>query len=77
MFQILELSESLDTNSTITWTSSSGYKNIDNIVKYQWDVNGSHHIDYTLSSPMYEDVTTLKVKGSYQKDMVHNYHIVK
>ncbi|CAB3225976.1 unnamed protein product [Arctia plantaginis] len=74
---ILELPESMDTNSTITWTSNSGYKHIDNIVKYQWDVNGSHHIDYTLSSPMYEDVATFKVKGSYQKDMVHNYHIVK
>ncbi|CAH0598289.1 unnamed protein product [Chrysodeixis includens] len=74
---VLTLAESLDTNSTITWTSNSQYKKIDNIVMYKWDINGSHHIDYTLSSPICENKPTLKVKGSYQKDMVHDYHMVK
>lgn len=74
---LLQLAESLETNSTITWTSNSVYKHIDNKVDYKWDVNGSHYVDYTLISPMYDDIPTLKVKGSYQKDMVHNYHIVK
>ncbi|KAH9643130.1 hypothetical protein HF086_010582 [Spodoptera exigua] len=74
---LLYLPESFDTNSTITWTSATGYKHIDNIVKYKWDVNGSNHVDYTLTSPMFDDKPTLKVKGSYQKDLVHTYHIVK
>ncbi|KAH9633240.1 hypothetical protein HF086_017932, partial [Spodoptera exigua] len=46
-------------------------------VKGDWDVNGSNHVDYTLTSPMFDDKPTLKVKGSYQKDLVHTYHIVK
>nr|XP_049706191.1 uncharacterized protein LOC110382727 isoform X1 [Helicoverpa armigera]XP_049706192.1 uncharacterized protein LOC110382727 isoform X2 [Helicoverpa armigera]XP_049706193.1 uncharacterized protein LOC110382727 isoform X3 [Helicoverpa armigera]XP_049706194.1 uncharacterized protein LOC110382727 isoform X4 [Helicoverpa armigera]XP_049706195.1 uncharacterized protein LOC110382727 isoform X5 [Helicoverpa armigera] len=74
---LLELPESFDTNSTITWTSSTGYKHIDNKVNYKWDINGSNHVDYTLTSPMFDDVPTLKLKGSYQKDLVHKYHIVK
>ncbi|KAJ8708722.1 hypothetical protein PYW08_010104 [Mythimna loreyi] len=74
---MLYLLESFDTNSTITWTSSAGYKHIDNVVKYKWDVNGSNHIDYALTSPMVENMTTLKVKGSYQKDLVHKYQIIK
>ncbi|XP_075986269.1 apolipoprotein lipid transfer particle [Anticarsia gemmatalis] len=74
---ILQLAESFDSNSTITWTSDGTYMHIDNIIDYKWDVNGSHHVDYTLTSPMYIEVATLKVKGSYQKDLVHRYHIVR
>ncbi|XP_026331633.1 uncharacterized protein LOC113238980, partial [Hyposmocoma kahamanoa] len=71
------LADTFDTNSTITWTSASGYKNVENLVLYKWDVNGSHFVDYTLKSPLYLNDDTFKLKGSYQKDMVHHYQIVK
>ncbi|CAG9792371.1 unnamed protein product [Diatraea saccharalis] len=74
---LLLLPESFDTNSTITWTSSSQYRHINNLLYYKWDVNGSHFVDYALTSPIYEDVETFKLKGSYQKDMVHNHKIIK
>ncbi|XP_028158784.1 uncharacterized protein LOC114351683 isoform X6 [Ostrinia furnacalis] len=74
---ILMLPESIDTNSTITWTSSAAYKRVNNLLSYKWDINGSHFVDYALRSPLYEDEETFKLKGSYQKDMVHNYKIIK
>ncbi|XP_049881187.1 uncharacterized protein LOC126377497 [Pectinophora gossypiella] len=75
--KVVMLEDSFNTNSTITWTSSAGYKNVDNLLLYRWDVNGSHHVDYTLISPLHVDDDTFKLKGSYQKDMVHGYHIAK
>ncbi|RVE52154.1 hypothetical protein evm_003227, partial [Chilo suppressalis] len=69
--------DSFDTNSTITWTASSQYKHVNNLLFYKWDVNGSHFVDYALTSPIYEDIETFKLKGSYQKDMVHNHKIIK
>ncbi|CAK1547731.1 unnamed protein product [Leptosia nina] len=75
--KVLKLDESFDGNSTITWTSNSVYKNVDNIVSYKWDVNGSKYIDYTLNTPLYDNESTITLKGSYQKDMLHDYHVVK
>ncbi|KAI5644619.1 lipoprotein amino terminal region domain-containing protein [Phthorimaea operculella] len=75
--QLLMGPDSFDTNSTVTWTSSTGYKYVDNLIFYQWDVNGSKLIDYTLKSPLYVGDDTFKLKGSYAKDMVHGYHIAK
>ncbi|KAL4716758.1 hypothetical protein ACJJTC_001914, partial [Scirpophaga incertulas] len=74
---ILLLQDSFDTNSTVTWTSNSKYQRVNNLLHYKWDVNGSHLVDYALKSPLYENVETFKLKGSYQKDMVHNYKIIK
>ncbi|XP_045454917.1 apolipophorins [Melitaea cinxia] len=75
--QVLTLEDSFDANSTITWTSNSQYKNIDNIVSYKWDANGSKYIDYALNTPLYEGQHTFTLKGSYQQDMVHGYQVVK
>nr|XP_034825791.1 apolipophorins [Maniola hyperantus] len=75
--QMMTFGESFDANSTITWTANSKYNDIDNIVSYKWDVNGSKYVDYTLNTPLYEEEPTLTVKGSYQKDMVHGYQVVK
>ncbi|XP_053620364.1 uncharacterized protein Apoltp [Plodia interpunctella] len=75
--KVLMLPESFDTNSTITWTSNSLHKNVDNKVLYKWDQTGAHFVDYTLKSPLYEGDDTFKLKGSYQEDLVHKYHIVK
>ncbi|CAK1589697.1 unnamed protein product [Parnassius mnemosyne] len=75
--KILNLEESLDANARITWTSNSEYKDVDNILSYKWDVNGSKHVDYTLTTPLYVKEPTFNIKGSYQKDMVHGYQILK
>ncbi|KOB74368.1 Apolipoprotein of lipid transfer particle-I/II [Operophtera brumata] len=50
---------------------------IDNKVVYRWDSNGSNHVEYALTSPLYANKTTLRAHGSYQVDMVHGYKIVK
>ncbi|XP_022117827.2 uncharacterized protein LOC110995124 [Pieris rapae] len=75
--KVIKLEESFDGNATVTWTSNSVYKNVDNIVSYKWDVNGSKYIDYVLNTPVYEKEPTFTLKGSYQKDMLHDYHVVK
>ncbi|XP_047539341.1 uncharacterized protein LOC125072709 [Vanessa atalanta] len=75
--KMLTLAESFDANSTITWTSNAVIQNVDNIISYDWDVNGSRYIDYALNTPIYEGEPTFTLKGSYQKDMVHGYHVVK
>ncbi|XP_013138334.1 PREDICTED: uncharacterized protein LOC106103192 [Papilio polytes] len=74
--KVLNLGESLDANATLTWTSNSEYKNIDNELSYKWDVNGSKHVEYTLTSPLYKE-PTFNIKGSYQQDMIHNYQVLK
>lgn len=71
------IGENFDANATITWTANSKYNDIDNVVSYKWDVNGSKYIDYTLTTPLYAEEPTLTVKGSYQKDMVHGHQVVK
>ncbi|XP_045507000.1 apolipophorins [Colias croceus] len=75
--KVLNLEESFDANATFIWTANSIYKVVDNIVSYKWDINGSKYIDYSLNTPIYEDKPTLTVKGSYQKDMLHSYHVIK
>ncbi|KAM3962221.1 LOW QUALITY PROTEIN: apolipoprotein lipid transfer particle [Aphomia sociella] len=75
--KVLMLPTSFDMNSTVTWTQNSQYRSVDNLLLYQWDNNSSHFVDYTLKSPLYESDETLKMKGSYQKDMVHGYQVVK
>ncbi|KAG6459272.1 hypothetical protein O3G_MSEX011302, partial [Manduca sexta] len=74
---VLQQAESFDSNATVTWTSNSEYKNIDNIIDYRWDINGSRHVDYTLKTPLYDDDDTFKLKGSFQLDKVHGYQVVK
>ncbi|CAH2241543.1 jg25523 [Pararge aegeria aegeria] len=76
-FKMLTIGENFDANATITWTANSKYSDVDNIVSYKWDVNGSKYIDYTLNTPWYEKEPTLTLKGSYQKDMVHKFQVVK
>ncbi|XP_052751003.1 uncharacterized protein LOC113509342 [Galleria mellonella] len=75
--KVLMLPTRFDTNSTVTWTQNSLYKSVDNKLLYEWDDKGSHFVDYTLRSPLYEADDTFKLKGSYQKDLVHGYQIVK
>ncbi|XP_068624199.1 uncharacterized protein Apoltp [Battus philenor] len=75
--KVLYLEESLDANAKITWTSNSEYKNVDNELSYKWDVNGSKHVNYVLTTPIYVKDPTFNVKGSYQKDLVHGYQILK
>ncbi|CAH0714994.1 unnamed protein product, partial [Brenthis ino] len=75
--EMLTLAESFDGNAKVTWTANSVYKDVDNIISYKWDVNGSKYIDYSLSTPLYETEPTFTVTGSYQKDLVHGYHVVK
>ncbi|CAG9568621.1 unnamed protein product [Danaus chrysippus] len=75
--QLLSLPESFDGNATVIWTANSQHKSIDNIVSYKWDVNGSKYIDYSLNTPLHETQNTFKLKGSYQKDFVHGYQVVK
>ncbi|XP_060807756.1 uncharacterized protein LOC106135284 [Amyelois transitella] len=75
--KVLMQPDIFDTNSTIIWTSNNQYKNIDNKLLYKWDETGSHFIDYTLKSPLADGDDTFKLKGSYQEDLVHKYHIVK
>lgn len=59
-------------------TSEAGeHRTVDNQLEYKWDVNGSHLVDYSLRTPMYLDDATFLMTGSYQKDMVHGYQIVK
>ncbi|XP_028030625.1 uncharacterized protein LOC114243361 [Bombyx mandarina] len=74
---LIQLPESFESNSTVTWTSGAEYKNIENYIDHKWDINGSHFIDYTLVTPLYENDSTFKVKGSYQRDLVHKLEIVK
>lgn len=74
---MLTLAESFDGNAKVTWTANSVYKDVDNVISYKWDVNGSKYIDYSLSTPLYETEPTFTVTGSYQKDLVHGYHVVK
>ncbi|XP_013168741.1 PREDICTED: uncharacterized protein LOC106118616 [Papilio xuthus] len=74
--KILNKEESLDANAILTWTSNSEYKNVDNVLSYKWDVNGSKHVDYTLTTPIYKE-PTFNIKGSYQQDMIHNYQVLK
>ncbi|XP_072946200.1 uncharacterized protein Apoltp [Epargyreus clarus] len=69
--------EEMDVNATVIWTASSQHKSVDNIVAYKWDVNGSVFVDYTLTTPLYEGEPTFTLVGSYQKDMVRGYKVVK
>ncbi|XP_041972420.1 uncharacterized protein LOC121728328 [Aricia agestis] len=74
---VLQGLESFDGNSTITWTSNSAYKNVDNLVSYRWEGNYSKYLDYVLNTPYYVGQPTFSLKGSYQKDLVHHYDVLK
>ncbi|KAI8423691.1 hypothetical protein MSG28_012726 [Choristoneura fumiferana] len=58
-FKMLLLESLFDGNATLTWTSEAGeHRTVDNQLEYKWDVNGSHLVDYTLATPMYEGDAT-------------------
>ncbi|CAH2058175.1 unnamed protein product, partial [Iphiclides podalirius] len=75
--KMLYLDESLDSSARLTWTSGAEYRSVDKLLSYKWDVNGSKHVDYSLTTPLYFKQPTLTVKGSYQQDMVHGHQILK
>ncbi|GBP16854.1 Apolipophorins [Eumeta japonica] len=75
--KVIMLPDTFRGNASIIWTGGGATNVIDNMVYSNWDQNGSLSVDYTLFSPMYANEETFTVKGSYKKDLVHGFLLVK